>query len=57
MITNIPIVFSNEARTSQIDFKNRVGFRETYSACRGLKMLAFDPGSLSECSGSDWDKS
>ena len=46
-----------DARMVSFDFKNRGMFRDTYSALWSLKMLGFDPGSLSECPGSDWDKS
>ena len=42
---------SMDARIMSFDFKNRVGLRETYSAFGRLKMLGFDPGSLSECPG------
>ena len=57
MITNMPLVFVIDARIDQTEFKNRGMFRDTYSAFGRLKKLALDPGSLSECSGSDWDKS
>ena len=53
----MPIVFSNDARISQIDFKNRGSYRDTYNAFGCLNRLAFDPGRLSEHPGSDWDKS
>ena len=53
----MPIVFSNDARISRIDFKNEGSYRDTYSALRSLNKLALDWFGLSECPGSDWDKS
>ena len=57
VITNMPLVFSNDARIIQIETKNRGDYRATYSVLGRLKMLGFDPGSLCECPGSDWNKS
>ena len=48
---------SMDARMMSLDFKNRAGFRDTYSAFGRLKKLALDWFSLSEFSGSDWDRS
>ena len=47
------LVFIIDARMMSFDFKNRAGLRATYSAFGRLKMLALDPGSLCEWSGSD----
>ncbi|CAI8614140.1 unnamed protein product [Vicia faba] len=44
-----------DARMVSFNFKNRVGFRDTYSVFGRLKKLALDWFSLSECPGSDWD--
>ena len=52
-VMNMQLFHSNDARIDQIEFKNRAVLRETYSAFGRLKMLALDPGSLCEWSGSD----
>ena len=49
------LVCSNDAKIMSYDFKNRSGYRDTYSVLWSLKRLG--PGSLSEHPGSDWDKS
>ena len=46
VITNMPLVFSNDARIIQIDFKNRGKLRETYSAYGGLRMRGLDRNSF-----------
>ena len=57
VITNMPLIFSNDARIIQIEIKNRGELRETYIAYGGLIMLGLDPGSLCEWPGIDWDNS
>ena len=57
VITNVPLVCSMDARMLQIEIKNRVVLRETYSAFGSLKMLGFGWDGLCECPGSDWNKS
>ena len=54
-ITNISIIYSNDARMMNHDFKNRASYLDTYSAFGRMSKLAFDPGRLSEHPGSDWD--
>ena len=53
----MPIVFSNDARISQIDFKNRGSYRDTYNAFGCMNKLALDSDRLSERPGIDWDRS
>ena len=51
------LVCSNDVRIMSYNFKNRGGYRDTYSAFGGLNKLALDWFGLSECPGSDWDRS
>ena len=53
MITNMQLFHSMDASMMGFDFNNKDGLRETYSAFGRLEMLALDPGSLCEWSGSD----
>ena len=53
VIINMPLVYSNEARIIQIDFKNRCELRETYSAYGGLRVRDLDRVSLYELPGID----
>ena len=48
-------ICSNDARIMNHEFKNQGDFRDTYSALWYVRMLALDPGRLSEHPGSDWD--
>ena len=52
-ISNIPTIYSNDARMMIYGFKNRAGCRVTYSALWCVRKLAFDPGRLSEHPGRD----
>ena len=54
---NMPLFFSNDARTHQIEFKNSGNLRETYNAYEGLRMPGLDWDSLCALPGSDWDTS
>ena len=47
------LVYSNDARITQIEFKNRGNLRETYSAYEGLRMLGLDWDSLCAFPGID----
>ena len=51
------VIFIIDARMESYDFKNRAGFRDTYSAFGRMNKLALDWFGLSECPGSDWDRS
>ena len=48
-------ICSTDARIMNHEFKNQGDFRDTYSASWYVRMLALDPGRLSEHPGSDWD--
>ena len=52
-ITNIPIIYSNDARVMIYEFKKEADYRDTYSVLWCLRMIAFDPGRLSEHPGND----
>ena len=56
-VTNMLLVFSNNVRINQIEFKNKGRLRDTYSAFEDLIMLGLDPVSLCEWPGIDWDMS
>ena len=56
-ISNIPIIYSNDARMMNHDFKNRASYLDTYNAFGRMSKLAFDPGRLSEHPGRDCDRS
>ena len=51
------VICSNDARMMNYDFKNMGVYRDTYNACGGLRMFAFDPDRLCEHPGRDWDRS
>ena len=40
------LLWSNDARIMNYDFKNMGVYRDTYNALWGLNKLAFDPGRL-----------
>ena len=56
-ISNIPIIYSNDARVMIYEFKKEANYRGTYSSLWCLRMIAFDPGRLSVRPGNDWDRS
>ena len=47
------LICTNDARMESYDFKNRARYRDTYSACEGLRTPAFDPDRLCEHPGRD----
>ena len=49
----MPIICSNDARMESYDFKNRARYRDTYSACEGVRKLSLDWFRFSERPGSD----
>ena len=56
-VTNMLLVFSNNARTNQIEFKSQGDYRDTYNALWYMRTLALDPGRFSVRPGNDWDRS
>ena len=51
----MPMIYSNDARMMNHEFKNQGDYRDTYSAFEGLRTRAFDPGRLCDHPGIDWD--
>ena len=52
-ISNIPIIYSNDARVMIYEFKKEADYRGTYNMLWCLRMIAFDPERLSEHLGID----
>ena len=49
------MIYSNDARMMNHEFKKEGDYRDTYSAFEGLRTRAFDPGRLCDHPGIDWD--
>ena len=50
----MPMIYSNDARMMNHEFKNKGDYRDTYSAFKGLRTRAFDPRRLCDHPGIDW---